>query len=187
MNFVRLLLGSVLLVGGSCVVRSGRGGGRAALSARRLTTSIRGAMGDLPKTDEAWRAVLSPNVYAVLRKAATEPPGYSETTPGELEFELKTKMGTKYPKEGIFACAGCDTPLYEAKSKFDSSCGWPAFYEGIPGAIREVPDPDGRRIEIVCAACGGHQGHVFKGEGFPTPTNERHCVNGIAIKYIPAK
>jgi len=144
-------------------------------------------MGDLPKTDEAWRAVLSPNVYAVLRKSATEPPGYSESTPGELEYELKKEQGTKYPKEGIFTCAGCGTPLYEAKTKFDSSCGWPAFYEGVSGAIKEVPDRDGRRVEIVCAKCDSHMGHVFKGEGFPTPTNERHCVNGIAIKYVPAK
>jgi len=71
-------------------------------------------------------------------------------------------------------------------ASLQTRCGWPAFYEGLPGAIKELPDPDGRRIEIVCAACDGHMGHVFKGEGFPTPTDARHCVNGISLKYTPA-
>jgi peptide-methionine (R)-S-oxide reductase len=81
---------------------------------------------------------LSPNQFAVLRKKATEPSGYSEETSGELEFELKKATGTKYPKTGTYDCAGCGTPLYMAVSKFDSGCGWPAFYEGFPGAITEV-------------------------------------------------
>ena len=71
-------------------------------------------------------------------------------------------------------CVRCEAPLYKATSKFDSGCGWPAYYEGIPGAIREVPEKDGtERIEIKCAKCDGHLGHVFKGEGLPTPTDER--------------
>lgn len=78
---------------------------------------------------------------------------------------------------------GCGAPLYTAKTKFDSGCGWPAFYDGIPGAILEKPDADGRRIEIVCANCGGHLGHVFRGEGFNTPTDARHCVNSVSISY----
>jgi peptide-methionine (R)-S-oxide reductase len=106
---------------------------------------------------------------------------------GQLEYELKKKLGTKYPKDGVYNCVACKTPLYYAQSKFDSGCGWPAFYEGVPGAIKEVPDADGRRIEIVCNNCGSHLGHVFKGEGFKTPTNERHCVNGVCLKYEPAK
>lgn len=122
----------------------------------------------------------------MLRQKGTEPSGFSEGTAGELEYELKKKLGTKYPKEGVYTCVGCKTPLYYATSKFDSGCGWPAFYEGVPGAIKEVPDADGRRVEIVCNNCGGHLGHVFKGEGFPTPTNERHCVNGISLKYEPS-
>ena len=76
----------------------------------------------------------------------------------------------------IGSCVGCATPLYYARSKFNSGCGWPAFYGGVPGAIEEKPDPDGSRIEIVCNTCKGHLGHVFKNENFPTPTNERHCV-----------
>ncbi|KAA8548549.1 hypothetical protein F0562_000184 [Nyssa sinensis] len=64
------------------------------------------------------------------------------------------------------------------------AAGWPAFFEGLPGAINRFPDPDGRRTEITCAACGGHLGHVFKGEGFSTPTDERHCVNSVSVKFV---
>ncbi|PIN16901.1 putative pilin-like transcription factor [Handroanthus impetiginosus] len=92
----------------------------------------------------------------------------------------------KFYEEGFYKCGGCGTPLYKSSTKFNSGCGWPAFYEGLPGAINRTPDPDGRRIEITCAACGGHLGHVFKGEGFPTPTDERHCVNSISLKFTPA-
>ena len=136
----------------------------------------------LPDSEEGWRTVLSPNQFAVLRKAATEPPGYSEGAEGELEYELK-KQGTKYPAEGAYRCVGCDAPLYYARTKFNSGCGWPAFYDGVPGAIEERSDSDGSRIEIVCSTCKGHLGHVFKGEGFPSPTDDRHCVNGIALRY----
>lgn len=91
----------------------------------------------------------------------------------------------KFYGGGVYNCAGCGTPLYKSTTKFDSGCGWPAFFEGLPGAINRTPDPDGRRVEITCAACGGHLGHVFKGEGFSTPTDERHCVNSVSIKFTP--
>ena len=137
----------------------------------------------LPDSEEGWRTMLSPSQFAVLRKAATEPPGHSEGVQGELEYELKTKEGTKYPAEGAYLCVACDVPLYYARTKFNSGCGWPAFYDGVPGAIEERPDSDGSRIEIVCSTCKGHLGHVFKGEGFPSPTDDRHCVNGICLRY----
>ena len=107
-------------------------------------------MAAIPTDDAGWKVKLSPNQFAVLRTAATEPPGFSENTPGELEYELKSKQGTKYPKTGVYKCVGCDADLYTASSKFDSGCGWPAFFEGVKGAIKEKPDADGRRIEIVC-------------------------------------
>lgn len=132
------------------------------------------------------RRVLSPNQFAVLREAATEPPGYSEGIDGELEFKLKKEYKTKYPSEGAYLCVGCSAPLYYAKHKFNSGCGWPAFYDGVPGAIEERPDPDGSRVEIVCSTCKGHLGHVFKNEGFPMPTDDRHCVNGICLTYDPS-
>ncbi|KAG4955811.1 hypothetical protein AAZX31_15G059000 [Glycine max] len=130
------------------------------------------APGSLRKSEEEWRAILSPEQFRILRQKGTEFPGT-----GEYD---------KFYEEGVYNCAGCGTPLYRSITKFNSGCGWPAFYEGIPGAINRNPDPDGMRTEITCAACGGHLGHVFKGEGFPTPTNERHCVNSISLKFAPA-
>ncbi|KAF0926406.1 hypothetical protein E2562_024128 [Oryza meyeriana var. granulata] len=128
--------------------------------------------GSVQKLEEEWEAILSPEQFRILRLKGTEYPGT-----GEYD---------KFFGEGVYECAGCGTPLYKSSTKFNSGCGWPAFYEGFPGAIARTPDPDGRRTEITCAACGGHLGHVFKGEGFNTPTDERHCVNSISLKFIPA-
>lgn len=99
---------------------------------------------------------------------------------GTGEYE-KTK------DEGIYRCAGCDSPLYKSTHKFDSGCGWPAFFDAIPGAIdRHVDRTWGmKRTEITCASCGGHLGHVFEGEGFKTPTDERHCANSVSLKFSP--
>ncbi|KAL2146733.1 hypothetical protein VTI28DRAFT_2568 [Corynascus sepedonium] len=124
------------------------------------------------RTPDEWRAVLSPEQFRILREKGTEPP-----TSGVYDKH--------YPDKGIYACAGCNAPLYTAKHKFASGCGWPAYFDSIPGAVIRHEDRSFGmlRTEIVCANCGGHLGHVFKGEGFPTPTDERHCVNSISLVF----
>ncbi|KAK6507892.1 hypothetical protein TWF481_006313 [Arthrobotrys musiformis] len=122
------------------------------------------------KTDQEWRAVLSREQFRILRQKGTE-------APGSGEYDKSFDSGT-------YNCAACDFPLYKSTTKFKSGCGWPAFYEGIPGAIKRNEDNSFgmTRTEIVCSNCGGHLGHVFKGEGYSTPTDERHCVNSVSLK-----
>lgn len=97
-----------------------------------------------------------------------------------------TGVYNKHYENGIYQCKQCNAPLFRSDYKFDSGCGWPAFDNEIPEAVKEVPDRDGRRTEIVCANCGGHLGHVFYGEGF-TKNNKRHCVNSASMNFVAEK
>ena len=126
------------------------------------------------KSDAEWREELSPQEYAVLRKAGTERPFTGEYT------DTKTT--------GVYRCRACKAELFRSDTKFDSHCGWPSFF--APLAEERVEYIEDRsfgsvRTEVRCATCGSHLGHVFEGEGFPTPTDQRFCINGVALRQRP--
>ncbi len=128
---------------------------------------------EIDKSDDEWRAELSPDRYAVLRRASTEAP-FSGSL---LHVDGK----------GVFSCAGCGQVLFRSGQKFDSGCGWPSFDACEPGTIIERTDRSLFRVrtEILCAKCGGHLGHVFN-DG-PTATGLRYCVNSLAIDFDEIK
>jgi peptide-methionine (R)-S-oxide reductase len=126
-----------------------------------------------------------------IKTTIMDPEKYNRLT--EFERFVILKKGTErawtgkyvdHKEKGVYVCKQCNAPLYRSDDKFDSHCGWPSFDDEIEGAVKRVPDADGRRIEILCANCGGHLGHVFLGEGF-TKKNTRHCVNSVSIDFIP--
>ncbi|MDH6134528.1 peptide-methionine (R)-S-oxide reductase [Kitasatospora sp. MAA4] len=130
---------------------------------------------EIEKTDAEWRAQLSPQEYKVLRQAGTEAPFVGEYT------DTKTV--------GVYSCRACGSELFSSETKFDSHCGWPSYYAPLAeDRVEYIEDTTlgMRRVEVRCAACGGHLGHVFEGEGYANPTDQRYCINSISLTLRPA-
>ena len=126
------------------------------------------------KTDDEWRKELSRDEYQVLRKAGTERPFTGEYT------DSKT--------EGVYRCRACRAELFRSDTKFDSHCGWPSFYAPLAeDRVEYIEDREFgmKRVEVRCANCGSHLGHVFEGEGYDTPTDQRYCINSISLTLEP--
>ena len=126
------------------------------------------------KSDAEWRKQLDPAEYAVLRQAATERPytgEYVDTTTA-----------------GVYQCRACGAELFRSETKFESHCGWPSFFTPLAGdsvLLREDRSLGVVRVEVLCATCHSHLGHVFEGEGYQTPTDQRYCINSIALRLVP--
>jgi peptide-methionine (R)-S-oxide reductase len=128
------------------------------------------------KSDQEWREQLTPQEYAVLRQAGTERPWTGEYT------DTKTT--------GVYECRACGAELFRSDTKFDSHCGWPSFFD--PSSTDAVILNEDRslgmlRVEVICATCHSHLGHVFEGEGYDTPTDQRYCINSISLKLVPVE
>jgi peptide-methionine (R)-S-oxide reductase len=128
------------------------------------------------KTDAQWRAELTPEEYAVLRKAGTERPFVGKYTDEK--------------RVGVYRCRACNTELFRSETKFESHCGWPSFYAPSDSDAVELIEDRSlfmKRVEVRCRTCGSHLGHVFSGEGYATPTDDRYCINSISLTLEPAE
>ena len=128
------------------------------------------------KTDAEWKTILTPEQYRVLRQAGTE----AANSPVYKQF--KEQGG------GTYYCAGCNAELFSSKHKFDSHCGWPSFYDASnnKNVSTRIDTAYGMvRTEVICAKCEGHLGHLFSGEGFDTPKDQRYCINGVTLLFVP--
>ncbi len=133
-------------------------------------------MDKVVKDEKEWRALLSPEEFRVLRQAGTERPFTGEYV------DTKTV--------GVYSCRACGAELFRSETKFDSHCGWPSFYE--PSESEAVTLLEDRslgmvRVEVRCARCDSHLGHVFHGEGYPTPTDDRYCINSVSLRLTAAE
>lgn len=127
------------------------------------------------RSEDQWRSQLTPAEFHVLREAGTERPFVGEYTDDK--------------RVGVYACRACGAELFRSETKFESHCGWPSFYSPLAGdAVEYLEDrslPGRPRVEVRCGSCGSHLGHVFEGEGFDTPTDQRYCINSISLILRP--
>jgi methionine-R-sulfoxide reductase len=166
---VGLVVGCAVLVGSLRAPHAEAGNP----ATRPAAPSTRPMIEKLVLTDAQWRARLTPEQYRILRHGATEAPWCSP-----FNFDKKP---------GMYHCAGCDLPLFSSQHMFDSRSGWPSFYQSVRDghvAYREDRSHGMVRTEILCARCDGHLGHVF--DDGPEPTGKRYCLNGEAMKFVPA-
>jgi peptide-methionine (R)-S-oxide reductase len=121
-----------------------------------------------------YKDKLTPEQYDVLFNKSTE-------APFSGEYDSVFDPGT-------YTCAACGAELFESETKYDAHCGWPSFYDAKPGAVDFHKDVSHgmTRVEVTCANCGGHLGHLFTGEGFPVPTDQRYCINSLSLKFDPS-
>ena len=146
-------------------------------SQKKLKTKMN-SIKKVEKTEEEWKQELTEKQFHILRKAGTE-------RPFGKEYDAFKKQGG-----GKYLCAGCGSELFTSETKFDSRCGWPSFFD--PADAKNVNTFEDfhlgyLRTEVRCAGCDGHLGHVFKGEGFDTPTDKRYCINGAILRFVPFK
>ena len=131
-------------------------------------------VGKVVKSEAEWRAQLTPMEYKVLREAGTE-----RAFTGEY---------TDTTTEGVYRCRACNAELFRSDQKFSSHCGWPSFFAPLAGDRVEYLEDRSmgmRRVEVRCASCGSHLGHLFEGEGYDTPTDQRYCINSVSLRRVP--
>ncbi|GAB2906739.1 peptide-methionine (R)-S-oxide reductase MsrB [Rhodococcus aerolatus] len=140
------------------------------------SSPVTGATPKVVLSDDEWRQKLTPQEYAVLRQAGTERPGVGEYTDTTTE--------------GVYSCRACGAEIFRSDHKFESHCGWPSFFSPSDTdavILREDRSMFMKRVEVLCASCHSHLGHVFEGEGYPTPTDQRYCINSIALSLQPRR